>query len=82
MKTIARDVLERINQLEEISIKKARDFAISHSPYAIDITEMAEEGMLSYRYTFDDESALIIDDEGYAYCCGDDEIVSSLGQGV
>jgi len=39
-----------------------------------DKTDMAKDSMFSYRYTYKDDSALIIDDKGYIYMPSDTEI--------
>ena len=72
----ANEVVEMISEMSKkgISVERARIFAENLLPYNQDKTEMAEEGKYSYHYTYDDESTLIIDDEGFVYASEDDEI--------
>ena len=73
--TYANDVFKMIKMSVNVikTIERARCFASNLLPYRTDKTDMAEEGKYSYRYTYDDESQLIIDDEGFVYCDEDEE---------
>lgn len=60
-----------------ISIKQANCFATNLLPIDIDLVDIASddsEDKFSHHYTYDDDSILIIDDEGYVYCHEDSEI--------
>ena len=67
-------MIEEIYMDKGITIERAKCFASNLLPYSTDKSEMAEEGKYAYHYFYDDESELVIDDEGYVYCGEDDEI--------
>jgi hypothetical protein len=78
MTTIAKllhESLEKQYMTDGLTIEEARNQANdSDLIHYVDETDMAQEGLTSYRYTYKDESELIIDDEGYIYCDEDSEI--------
>ncbi len=76
MTTEAQNVHGMIKDMAKngITIERAKCLAVNLLPISTDEVEMAEDGKYSYHYIYDDESKLIIDDEGYVYCDEDTEI--------